>query len=333
MKDIKSLLFKSSLLLFALSLVLAASAVTLFAAADTYPSKPVRFIVPIPPGSSTDLVGRLIATQLTERLGKQVIVENRGGAGGVIGSEMVAKAAPDGYTFLVIAGFYPINAAVYKLPFDPVKSFAPIAKLGSGPSLLVVHPSVPANSVKELIALAKQKPGQLIWATSGVGSNQHLGAELFKMMASIDVKIVQFKGGGPAMVDLLGGHSQIAISSISTPLPYIKSGKLKVLGTGGKKRSTLLPDVPTIAEAGLPGYEATGWWGILAPAGTPAPIVARMNKEIKEILNSDDVKKLFLSEGSEVDYLGPAEFGSYLEREITQWTRVVKEANIKVEQQ
>ncbi len=325
-------LFKTFLILCALSLVLATSEATLFAAADAYPSKPVRLIVPIPPGSSPDSVGRLIAAKLSERLGKQMIVENHGGAGGVLGSEMVAKGAPDGYTLLIIAAFYPINAAVYKLPFDPVNSFTPVAKLGSGPSLLVVHPSVPAKSVKELIALAKQKPGQLVWATSGVGSNQHLAAELFKMKTGIDVKIVQFKGGGPALTDLLGGHSQIATSTLSTLLPHIKSGKLRVLGTGGKKRSDILPDVPTIAEAGVPGYEVTGWWGILAPAGTPAPVVDRLNKELKAILTSDEIKKLFLSEGSEVEYLGPTEFAQFVAGEITRWSHVVKEGNIKVEQ-
>ena len=223
------------------------------------------------------------------------------------------------------------NPALYKLPFDPMKSFIPIAKLGSGPNSLTVHPSVPANSVKELIALTKEKPGQLICGCAGVGSFQHMGTELFKIMTDIDFKIVQFKGGGPAMIDLLGGHSQFSFGSLIQTIPHIQSGKFRVLGTGGLKRSTVLPDVPTIAEAGVPGYEATNWWGILAPAGTPAPIVDRLNKEIKTILISAEVKKLFLKEGAEVDYLGPAEFGPFIEREIAKWGKVVKEANIKVE--
>jgi tripartite-type tricarboxylate transporter receptor subunit TctC len=315
----------------ALFLVLTVSGTSVLAAADPYPTKPVRLIVPIPPGSSPDSVGRVIASKLSERLGRPVIVENHGGAGGVVGSEMVSRSAPDGYTLLLIAAFYPINAAVYKLPFDPVNSFAPVAKLASGPSMLVVHPGVQAKSVKELIALAKQKPGQLIWATSGVGSNQHLAAELFKLKTGADFKIIQFKGGGPALTDLLGGHSQVATSTLSIVLPHIKSGKLRVLGCGGLKRSDILPDVPTISEAGVPGYEVTGWFGLLAPARSPAPIVEKLTNELRTILTSDEVKKLFQADGSEADYLGPAEFGPYLAAEITKWQRVVKEANIKVE--
>jgi tripartite-type tricarboxylate transporter receptor subunit TctC len=331
MKNIKSWLFKTLIMLPAFSFAFGVSAMAVFAAADTYPNRPVRFVVPIPPGSSPDIVGRLIATKLTERLGKQVIVENHGGAGGLVGSEMVAKAPPDGYTLMPIAAFFATNPAFYKLPFDPLKDFAPIAKLGTGTMVLVVHPSVPANSLKELIALAKQKPGQLIFATSGAGGFQHLVAELLKSMAGIDVKIVQFKGGGPASVDLLGGHSQIGISTLAQMLPHIKSGKLKVLATCGLKRSTVLPDVPTVAESGVPGYEASAWWGIVAPAGVPAPIVDRLNKELKEILVSDELKKFFQNEGAEMDYLGPAEFGKFIAQDINKWVRLVKEANIKAD--
>jgi tripartite-type tricarboxylate transporter receptor subunit TctC len=299
--------------------------------ADVYPSKPVRVIMPNAPGAGPDIFGRIMAAKLSERLGKQFIVENHAGAGGVIGSEMAAKAAPDGYTLLFVAAFYPNNAALYKLPFDPVNAFTPLAKLGSSPATLFVNPSVPANSVKELIALAKQKPGQLNWASSGVGSNQHLQAELFKTKAGIDVKIVQFKGGSTFMNDILGGHSQIGISTIVQAIPYIKAGQVRVLGTGGLKRSTILPDVPTISEAGVPGYEATGWWGMLAPAGTPAPIVEKLNNEFKAILTSDELKKFFVTEGAQMDYLGPTEFGSFVSEQITRWSQVVKEANIKLE--
>jgi tripartite-type tricarboxylate transporter receptor subunit TctC len=300
-------------------------------AADVYPSKPVRLVIPFPPGGSNDIVGRLIAAKLTERLGKQVIVDNRGGAGGVLGSEIVAKADPDGYTLLIVSAAYGFNPALYKLPFDPLKAFIPVAKLGSGPNSLTVHPGVPAKTVKELIALAKQKPGQLINSCAGVGSFQHMGTELFKMMAGIDFKIVQFKGGGPAMVDQLGGHSHFSLGSLIQTLPHIQSGKFRILGTGGSKRSAILPDVPTIAEAGVPGYDVTNWWGILAPAGTPVPIIEKLNREINAVLTSDEVKKLFLKEGAEVDYMGPAEFGPFIAREITKWSKVVKEANIKVE--
>lgn len=301
------------------------------AAAQTYPTKPVRLIIPFPPGGSNDIVARLIATKLSERLGKQVIPENHGGAGGVIGTETVAKSAPDGYTLLIISAAYSFNPSLYKLPFDPIKDFAPVVKLATGPNSLVLHPSVPANTVKELIALAKSKPGQLICACAGVGSFQHLGTELFKLMAGIDVQIVQFKGGGPAMIDQLGGHSQMSLGSLIQTLPHIQSGKFKVLGTGGLKRSVILPDVPTISEAGVPGYEGTNWWGILAPAGTPKPIIDRLDKELSGILLSAEVKKLFLKEGAEVDYMPPTELSPFIAREITKWSRVVKEANIKVE--
>ena len=314
-----------------LTLSMGAPLPSAFAAADAYPSKPVRLVIPFPPGGSNDIVGRLIGAKLTERLGKQVIVDNRGGAGGVIGSEQVAKAEPDGYTLLIVSAAYAFNPSLYKLPFDPEKSFVPVAKLGSGPNSLVVHPGVPANSVKELIALAKKEPGKLVCASAGVGSFQHLGSELFRMMAGIDVMIVQFKGGGPAMIDQLGGHSQISLGSLIQTLPHIQSGKFRVLGTGGSKRSTILPNVPTIAEAGVPGYEATNWWGILAPAGTPQVVIDRLSKELSVILTSEDTKKMFLNEGAEVDHLGPAEFGQFISAEIAKWGRVVKEANIKVE--
>ena len=303
-----------------------------FFGADTYPSRPVRLVVPFPPGGSNDIVGRMMANKLTDRLGKQVIVDNRGGAGGVLGTEMVARSQPDGYTLLVVAAGHTINASLYKqLPYHTEKSFAPIAKLGSGPNALVIHPSVPANSVRELIALAKQKPGQLIATSSGIGSFHHLATELFRMMTGADFKIVQFKGGGPAMVDHLGGHSHFSLGSLIQALSHIQSGKLRALGTGGWKRSVILPEVPTVAEAGVPGYEASNWWGIVAPAGTPLPIVSRLNEEIKSIVTSEEVGKLFRNEGAEVDYMAPSEFVAFITKEIDKWAKVVKEANVKVE--
>ncbi len=330
MKSIRLQLVKPLGALLALTMLLALPATG--ATADSYPSKPVRLIIPFPPGGGTDLLGRLIATKLSERLGKQVVPDNRGGAGTIIGTEVVAKANPDGYTLLFASGVFTMLPPLQKLPYDPIKSFIPIARLVNGPMLLVVHPSVPANSVKEFIALAKQKPGQLIFGTSGVAAAAHMGTELLKMMADIDVEIVHFKGGGPAMIDLLGGHSHALIGSLPAVLPQIKSGKVRVLGTGGGKRSVVLPDVPTIAEAGVPGYELTVWWGILAPAGTPAPIVDGLNKELKTIMTSDEVKKQFLKEGAEEDFLGPTEFGPFIERDIAKWARVVKKANIKLEE-
>jgi tripartite-type tricarboxylate transporter receptor subunit TctC len=325
----RSRLFKPIGLLVAASMLLMAPE-ALFAA-EASPAKPVRLIIPFPPGGSNDIVGRLIAAKLSDRLGKQVVPDNRGGAGGVLGMEMAAKSDPDGYTLIIVSSAYTVSSALLRLPFDPAKAFAPISMLGSGAYLLVVHPNVPANSVKELTELAKQKPGQLIFAANGVGSPTHMSGELLKIKAGIEFKIVQFKGGGPAMIDLLGGHSHMLLGTLIQVLPHVKAGKFKVLGTGGAKRNAILPDVPTIAEAGVPEYGAFNWWGILAPAGTPAPIIERLDRELKAILDLDDVKKRFLAEGVDADYMGPAEFGQYIAQETTQWKRVVQDAKIKVD--
>jgi tripartite-type tricarboxylate transporter receptor subunit TctC len=300
--------------------------------ADSYPHKAVRLIVPFPPGGSNDIIGRLIAAKLTERLGKQVIVDNRGGAGGVLGAEMAANAEPDGHTLLIIAAGHAINPALYKLPYNHERSFAPIAKLGSGPNVLTVTPKLPVNSVKELIALAKKQPGKLVCASSGVGSFMHLGSELFKMMANIDIKIVQFKGGAQAMMDTMGGHSQISLGTLIQSLPQIKSGKIKALGVGGSGRDKSLPDVPTIAEAGVPGYEATNWWGMLAPAGTPKAVIDRLEKELATILNEDDTKKKFADQGAEAELMGSAPFGKFIMVETAKWGKVIRQASIKVDE-
>jgi tripartite-type tricarboxylate transporter receptor subunit TctC len=300
-------------------------------AGDAFPNKPLRLVIPFPPGGMTDIVGRLIADKLSERLGKQVIADNRGGAGGVIGTEMASKADPDGHTLLIIASSYAINPALGNTPYDPRKAFTPIAKVGEGPFILIANTKAPAGSVKELIALAKQKPGQLVFSNSGVGSGPHLAAELFKMKAGIDFKIVQFKGGNPALTDLMGGHSQFAFHSLIAVLPQIKAGQCKALGISGTKRSPTLPDVPTIAEAGLPGYAATQWFGIVTPAGAPAPIIDRLSKELKAIMEMDEVKKRFRAEGAEVDYSGPAEFGPFIENALIECAQVVKQANIKAD--
>ncbi len=301
-------------------------------AAESYPTKPVRLIIPFPPGGSNDIVGRMIAMQLSERLGKQVVADNRGGAGGIIGTETAAKAAPDGHTLLLISAAYAFNPSLYKsLPFDPLKSFIPLTQLGTGPNLLAVYPGVPANSVKELIALAKAKPGELNYASAGVGSFQHLGSEFFRIMAGINIVCVQFKGGGPATLDVIAGHTQISIGSLIQTLPHIRSGRLRALGTGGTKRNPVLPDVPTIAEAGVPGYEANNWWGILVPAHTPQPIVDRLYKELQVILTSQETQKRFQTEGAEATGMPSAQFAKFISTEIAKWGRVVKEAGIKPE--
>ena len=300
-------------------------------AADTYPAKPVKLVIPFPPGGSNDVVGRVIATQLGERLGQQVVVDNRGGAGGVIGTEMVAKAPPDGYTLLFISSAFAANSALYKLPYDPAKAFIPVAMIAAGPNVLAVAPTLPVNSVRDLIALARLKPGQLNYASAGIGSFQHLGSALFVSMAKVDVVHVPFKGGGPAMVDVIAGNTQIMLGSLVQTLPQIKSGKLKALGVGGQKRSPTLPEVPTISEAGVPGYDAVNWWGIIAPAGTPASIVSRLHRELGLIVQTTEMQKRFDSEAVEAIQMSSAEFGQYIEKETVKWARVVKDAGIKAE--
>jgi tripartite-type tricarboxylate transporter receptor subunit TctC len=316
-------------ILFALALVIPLS--TVFAATDSYPSKPVRVIIPMAPGGSTDIIGRMIAPKLSERLGKQIVMENQGGAGGVIGMETVARSEPDGYTLLMTSPAFIINPFFHTMPYDPVKSFAPIARLVAGSRVLLVHPSVPANSVKEFIALAKKQPGKLVYASTGVGSDAHLASELFKMMAGIDFVTVQFKSGGQAITDVMGGHSQWMLGTVTLSLSQIKAGKLKALGFSGAARSRLLPDVPTISEAGVPGYEASQWLGLLAPAGTPKAIMDRLYKEFAEVLKSEEMKKILEEQGQDLILLGPADFGKFMATETAKWEKVIKQANIKPE--
>jgi tripartite-type tricarboxylate transporter receptor subunit TctC len=315
-----------SLLLGAVGLLLALTAPVV---ADDYPNRPVRLIIPFPPGGSNDVVGRVIATHLGEGLGKQVIVDNRGGAGGVIGTDAAAKAAPDGYTIAVISLAHAVNPWLYKLPYDPIKGFVPVGVMAKGPNVLSVNPEFPVKSVKELVALAKQKPGDIQYASAGVGSFQHLGAELFKLQAGVDMLHIPFKGGGPAMIDVMGGHTKVIFSSLVQTTPHIKSGKLRPLGVGGTQRSAVLPDVPTIAEAGVPGYAAENWWGLVVPAGTPAAIVARLHKELTAAQDNPEVKKYFDREGASIVKMSSAEFGAFMQSEMDKWGRVVKEGKIK----
>lgn len=323
-------MFKTPGMLVAVSLLFAFF--TPAALAATYPSKPVRMIVPMAPGGGTDIMARLVAANLSERLGYQVVVENIAGGGGVIATERAAKAERDGYTLLFTMATHSTLAALQKLPYDPLKSFTPVARAATGYYSLCVNPSLPVKSVKELIALAKQKPNQLIFASAGTGTQGHMGTELFKMMAGIVIKIVQFKSGGPATIDVIGGHSHAILVGLTTTLPHIKSGKLRVLATGGLDRGVALPDVPTISESGLPGYNITQWFGILAPAGTPAAVIDRLNKEIKEIGALDEVKKRFLNDGAGADFLGAAEFGPFIAEDIAKYTNIATKANIKLEQ-
>jgi tripartite-type tricarboxylate transporter receptor subunit TctC len=301
-----------------------------FASAQ-YPNKPIRLIVPFPPGGSNDIVARMLATQLGEKLGQQMVIENKGGAGGVLGTGEAARATPDGYTVLLISVAYAFAPALYKsLPYDPARSFAPITVVGRGPSALTVHPSVPANTVAELIALAKKNPGKLNYASAGVGSFQHLSAALFLSQAGINVVHIPYKGGGPAMADVMGGQAQIVMPSLIQVVPHIKSGRLKALGTSGLTRNALLPDVPAIAES-LPGYESQNWWGLLAPAHTPAPILERLYSATSEVLQSRETAKRMEAEGAEAMRMTSAEFGRFISAELTKWGKVAQDVGIQAE--
>jgi len=318
-----------SLLLAAAGLL--AAFTTMAAAQSDYPNRPVRLIIPFPPGGSNDVVGRMIGDQLSKQLGKQVIIDNRAGAGGVIGTEIAAKAAPDGYTILVISLAHAVNPLLYKLPYYPTKGVAALGVMGSGPNVVAVNPELPVHSIKELIALAKAKPGDLQYASAGIGSFQHLGGELFKLEAGVDMLHVPFKGGGPSMIDVIGGHTKVVFSSLVQTTPHLKTGKLRALGVGSKERSKVLPDVPSVSEAGVPTYEAVNWWGIVAPAGTPQPIIDKLHAALTASQNSPEVERQFASEGAVVVQKTPAAFGAFMVSEMNKWEQVVKRGGIKAE--
>jgi len=292
------------------------------ALAQDYPARPIRLVIPFPPGGGNDVVGRIVAAELGERLGKQVIVDNRGGAAGVVGTEVAAAAPPDGYTLLVVASSHAVNPWQQKVRHDPIKSFTPIAMLAAGPLVLCAHPEVPAKTVKELVALAKSKPGQLFFANGGAGGFQHLSAASLAMATGIDVVHVPFKGGGPAMIDVIGGRAQFLIAPIPQVRPHVASGKLRALGIGSATRSAVLPDVPTIAEQGVPGYTAGNWWGIAGPAGVPQPIVDRLHKEISGVLFSPQTQKRLEAEGAEPWRMSTAQFAAHIATGLSRWGEV-----------
>lgn len=303
------------------------------ASAQDFPTKPIRIVVPYTPGGATDNLARLCAQELTKAWGQPVIVDNRPGASGIIASQFVAEAAPDGYTLLLgTSTQLATNVALYpKLSYNPVKDFAPVAVLVKGDNVLVVHPSVPATNVKEPIALAKAKPGQLNFATSGNGTSQHLSAELFKSMAGVDMMHIPYKGSAPALADLLSGQVPVMFENIITVVPHIKAGSLRALAVTGAKRWPTLPDLPTIAEAGLPGYEISGFYGIVAPAGTPKPIVAKLNKELTRIISNPNLRERLLIQGFEPSPSTPDEFTELIKTYIAKNAKIVKEAGIKVD--
>jgi tripartite-type tricarboxylate transporter receptor subunit TctC len=311
--------------------VLMTIAVSTVAAAQNYPLRPVRLVVPFPAGGSNDIVGRVVAAGLGERLGKQVIVDNRAGGNSIIGTEIVANAQPDGYTLLVISTSFTTNPIIHKLPFDPVKAFAWVAMLGVGPNVLVVNPGLPVNTVQELVAYAKVKPGQLIYASTGVGSNGHFATELFKSMTGTSMLHVPYKGGAPALIETIAGQAQLTMGSLIQTVTFIRSGKLRALGTSGATRSSILPNVPTISEAGVPGYQTANWWGIAAPRGTPVTVVNRLNQEIKTVLSSADTEKRFVNEGAEPAIKTPAELGKYVTDEMAKWVELARVAGIRGE--
>jgi tripartite-type tricarboxylate transporter receptor subunit TctC len=306
-------------------------ALTATAAAQEYPTKPVRIIVPFAPGGINDVVGRMIATHLTERFGRQVIVENRTGAGGVVGTELVANSPKDGHTLLIVSIAHAVNPWLYKLNYDPSKSFVPIAPVLSSPNALAVNLDLPVKSLKDFVALAKQQPGKIQYASGGVGGSLHLAMELFKITAGIDLLHVPFRGAGPAVIDVIGGHTKAINATVATLGPHIRGGKLRALGTSGKKRTAALPGVPTIEEAGVPGYQAGNWIGVAAPAGTPAAVVARLQKEISTMLELPDIQKQIAADGSEIMHMSPSEFAAYMDGEMAKWGRVIKQAGIKAQ--
>ena len=313
------------------ALVLFAMICTVTVNAQTYPAKPIRLIIPFPPGGSNDIVGRIVAVSLGERLGTQVIADNRAGGNSIIGTELVANAPPDGYTLLVISTSFTTNPIIHKLPYDSLKAFAWVAMLGTGPNVMAVTLTLPAKSIKELIALAKQRPGQLVYASTGVGSNAHFGTELFKHMTGTNMLHVPYKGGGPALIDTISGQAQLCLSSLIQAIGHIRAGKLRALATSGATRSVILPDVPTISEAGVPGYETANWWGVAAPRGTPANIIDKLNADIKAVLLLPETSKRLITEGAEPVSKTPDELGAYVANEMAKWVQVAKIAGIRSE--
>ncbi len=303
------------------------------AAADAYPARPVRFVVAFPPGGGTDIIARSIAQKLSGRLAQQVVVDNRPGAGGNIGTDIVAKAAPDGYTMLMgSAGPLAINASLFaSMPFDPVRDLAPVTLAASTPNVLVLHPSLKAATVKELIALARARPGEINFASSGHGTPAHLAGELFNSMAGVKMVHVPYKGAAPALADLLGGQVQLMFSTMPPALPHVKDGKLRALAVTSAKRSPAAPELPTVDEIALPGFEANTWHGVVVPAGTPETIVARLNREIVAILHLPEVVERLSGQGAEPVGSTPQEFAAYIKSEALKWAKVVRDSGAKAE--
>jgi tripartite-type tricarboxylate transporter receptor subunit TctC len=303
------------------------------ASAQSYPNRAIRLVVPFPAAGTTDILARAAAQKLTEAFGQSVVVDNRPGAAGNIGSDLVAKSAPDGYTLLMgTVGTHAINPSLYsKMPYDHVKDFVPVVLVAGVPNVLVVNPALPVNSVADLIKLAKDKPGQINFASSGSGTSIHLSGELFKTMAGVDMTHVPYKGSSPALIDLIGGQVQLMFDNLPSALPQIKAGKLRAIAVTSMKRAPVLPDIPTINESGLPGFEASSWFGVLAPAGTPPSIVAKINAEVNKWLQSADAREKLLGQGAEAAGGSPEQFANYIRAESEKWAKVVKASGAKVD--
>jgi len=300
--------------------------------ASDYPNKSLRMIVPFAPGGSNDIMARLIAQKFNESMGQPVVVDNRGGASGIIGTDLAAKSPPDGYTLLVMSLTFTVNPSLFrKLPYDTLKDLIPVTLIGSAPLMLVVHPSVPAKSLKEFIAHVQANPGKLNFGSGGPGTTPHLAGEMLKTMAKLQMTHVPYKGGGPALADLMGGQIQLMLENIPSTLPFVKAGKLRALALSGLKRSSLVPDLPTLDEAGLKGYEIVGWNGLFVPAGTPGPIITRLHTETQRALAAPDTQKRLAAMGADGVGNSPGEFGAFVKAEVTKWARIVRESGMKVE--
>jgi tripartite-type tricarboxylate transporter receptor subunit TctC len=294
-----------------------------------FPVRPLRLIVPQAAGGSNDIMARTIAHHLSDRLGKQVVVDNRPGADGIIGTELAARSTPDGHTLFMASAAYTMNPAVRKVPYDPLKAFDWVAMLGTGPTVLTVGPSMPVSSVKELVAIAKTKSGAVTMASAG--GFQHFGTALFRSLSGADITILLYKGGFPAMIDVMGGQVHATVGSIVQSIPHIRSGKLKPLATGAAKRASTLPDLPTIAEAGVAGYDASNWWALATPAGAPPAVVARLNAEVATFLRRDDTRRRFTDEGAEIDIKTPEELRKMIPVDMAKWVKVARDAGMRAE--
>jgi tripartite-type tricarboxylate transporter receptor subunit TctC len=302
------------------------------ASAQAWPSKPVRVIAASSPGSGVDIVARVVSQRLSEQLGQQVIVDNRAGAGGNLGAEIAAKAAPDGYTLFMATPAHAINTGLYrKLNYDLVRDFAPVSLITTGQYVIVIHPSLPAKSVKELIALGRQQAGQLNYASAGNGNATHLAGELFKSLARVQMVHVPYKGSGPALTDLIGGQVELMFSNLTAAIPHIKSGRLRALAVTGRERAPSIPDLPTVIEAGVSGYVVTSWFGVMAPAATPREIVVRVNAELGRAMRAPDMRDRLAAEGAEPTFSTPEALGTFIGTEIATWTKVVRDAGVRAD--